>query len=137
MKEIKHCPTCGAILEDYRYGFSKRYAYALKTLYLAKEPKKTSHLDLTKGQKDHFHFLEYWGLIRRNQTPHHWEMTEFGKEFLFGHVKIPRYIWVYKAHHIPQPEGDTRPNPMISIFESGIELINKTTALSNSTPHQE
>ncbi len=138
MKQVKRCPTCGAIEQNYRYGFATRYAYALKALYLEGEPRKISQLNITKSQKDHFHLMEYWGMGLIEREPgkdHHWRVTDFGKRFLRGEVKIPKYIWIYKAQNIPQPENDQTINYSISIYETGVELMSKHRALENSTPH--
>ena len=136
--KLKRCDYCGASIQNYKYGFSKRYAYALKALYLANKPIKILHLDLSHGQADHFYLFQFWGVAERHATKkHHWIITQKGIDFLMGKIKIPKYIWTFRREHIPQPENDKTENTMITVFETGVELINKEIAIANSTPHEQ
>lgn len=136
--EFKKCEHCGSPLQVYRYPFAKRYANALKRLYFEGVPKKISHLPITKSQKDHFHLMEYWGLIERyDKKMHHWIVTQKGYDFLIGNEKIYKYVWVFKAQHVMQPENDDTVNVLVSIDEIGSEPINREKALENSVPYKE
>lgn len=109
MDESK-CLHCGAKTVEYKHNLSKGQIRPLiKLLAAGGGPASiTDDLHLIKGEYTNFAKLAYWGLAKKEgitERGGRWQITERGKEFLRGKIKLRKTVWVYR-NDVQRFEGD-------------------------------
>ena len=111
------CPTCGAKMVEYKFGFNRGLAVALRALYRADGPVAMDSLGLAYAERTNSQKLAYWKLAvpvvktkrivscmdpeevvdelnaraERQRRAGWWSITEKGKDFVEGLITIPKY----------------------------------------------
>jgi hypothetical protein len=104
-KEKKHCPHCGAAMNEHRHVLSKAIVGALRKLYAKGNATNLRELGLTRNEWDNFQKLRYWGLVyqvkiegrRQNGV---WWLTKRGGLFVRGELAVPKRVWTYRGERI-------------------------------------
>lgn len=118
------CHECGAKLVEYRFTFNRGLAVFLSRLFNADRPTRTDDLGLTYAQRTNSQKLRYWNLAEPvvNPTTERrrgwWQITEKGKQFVRGAIKIPRHA-ITKRNVVQRLEGE---EIAFSEFAEGYEV---------------
>jgi hypothetical protein len=86
------CPCCTRNVKVHRRNLHATMLKALTALAQKNEPVRSMFKFSGAGDDAK---LEHWGLIEE-VTRHHWQITQKGRDFLAGRIKVPRTILVYK-----------------------------------------
>ncbi len=87
------CPHCGGITIDYKLPFWKNWSWMAVKIYRSRHDQfHPRELDLKFSQRANLHKLRYWGLIEPGDAPGFWRMTDKGRAFVEGRVKIPSFV---------------------------------------------
>jgi hypothetical protein len=95
------CPCCGKHCEEYRFSISANLAQILLVIYQAG---RTLHVkEFARGNTYNTTLLKNFGLIQQepseDKKPFNrsglWSITDRGKAWVEGRVRIPRYVFVF------------------------------------------
>ena len=105
VKYSKTCLCCGHIDVAYNHHFSVLVLDCLKSLYYLDQQKpwaKFSFIEImpTKSEYTNFWKLRYWGLAEMEEWTG-WGITQKGREFFEGRIKIPNYVVIFKDEIMP------------------------------------
>lgn len=97
------CPLCGQHAEEYRRKITASMVATMGRMQLAivhERPSTYVHLaDIRQTSRDTA-TLQYWGLISEHPMKRGWwRVTERGREFLAGRVRVHKYAHVYNGQH--------------------------------------
>lgn len=101
-EEIQICHHCGAKMVEYSHAFNSGHAESLWKLWRSGGKKNIQTIGLTHNQYTNFYKLRYWGLAKQVEDIRGgWEITPFGKAFLFGKKTIQQNAISYRG----EPKG--------------------------------
>lgn len=105
VKYSKTCLCCGHIDIAYNHHFSVLILECLKRLQALDEIYPWQNFSFaqimpTKSQYTNFWKLRYWGLAELNEETG-WRITQKGRDFLVGNIKIPNYVVIFKDQLMP------------------------------------
>lgn len=127
--KIQYCECCNQKMQVYRRSVRKNMIQGLVIL-LDGVARKTVDLGLSAGARSDFTTLRFFGLIYRdlNQDRYEWRITQKGKLFLQGKIKIPKYIYVFNNKVKKWSEEE------VWINQIHPEKLNLDIVLENSIP---
>lgn len=111
MNEETKCHHCGAKIVRYKFSINQGIARFVIELFRAGKPVKTNDLGLTYSQRTNSQKARYWGLAQpfvneeSKRKAGWWVITEKGKKFCRGEIKIPRQVIMFR-NNIEQYKGD-------------------------------
>ncbi len=115
----ERCPHCQQIVMVRRRSIRGELIQALYQAYCLNAGAagfRVSDLKgLTRGGYADFTKLKYWDLIEPVKGEERWVVTNVGKNYLLGYLRLPKYRWIFndKVQRDPVEE----PNPMISVYQ--------------------
>lgn len=98
------CPCCDQRVKFYKNKLSARKAiYLIKLYHLTKDGNYVHALSALEANSGEYALLRHWGLIEESQeAPTEdvksnglWRITEKGKKFVLGDIKVPRHATVF------------------------------------------
>lgn len=102
------CPSCGQFVKLYKRKLNSSMARALIILFnLSKTQEWIHSREITKNVNitGDFAKMAYWKLIEEKKkeggedkrTSGIWKITERGRQFVRGQIRIPAYVFIYNA----------------------------------------
>jgi hypothetical protein len=100
------CPTCGQSTDRHKHTIARQLANVLLSVQHFTVP---FHLqkdtNLTKNQYTNFHKLKYWGLVSNRDVDNGcWYITNTGRYFLQGKIKVPKWVMTYNNHVVERSD---------------------------------
>ena len=89
----KICEHCGQKITKYKHNINKTLISGLYKLYKKGKPARLDELKLTNNEHANFQKLRYFKLIVKTDNNHNWSITEFGRGFIEGQSRCPKYVF--------------------------------------------
>ncbi len=91
------CPTCGAKTVKYRHSLNKPLLMGLISISEHDGPVNLKNLNLTRNEWDNFQKLRYWYLVKKSEKAGEWEITDSGRQWLSGTIRMERTAITYRG----------------------------------------
>lgn len=90
------CPCCTQLVKKYRYKITRVMAKQLLHLF-RKGPAEYVDFEnaVDNGRQHKGHYLAKWNLIVLNEDDRRYYLTDDGKAFIRGEIKVPKYIHTF------------------------------------------
>ena len=102
-----NCPCCGQFVKLYKRKLGSSQSRSLILLYSLNQKSEWIHSrEITKkiNITGDFAKLVYWNLILEKpkskedkRSSGFWKLTQRGKDFVLGNIKIPSHVFIYNA----------------------------------------
>jgi hypothetical protein len=99
------CGECGRFAKVYKRSLSKTTLKQLIAIYvLSGDTRRWVHIaEVVKDVNMDFNHAKYWGLVEakpnednpKKKCSGFWRLTELGRNFVSGHVSVPRYTFTF------------------------------------------
>lgn len=117
-----HCPACGQQTFLRPIDLSGILIFALRRIGWISEKEKRPAIadDMAKlGRSTYCNYsaLKYWGFIRETLVPAGWAITNEGKMFLAGAMRVPKRLWIFddRVRSVDERELGQDPSPDVSV----------------------
>lgn len=98
--ENKYCDHCGASIRHYRHNLNKGMVAGLVALMKLGGCGGLRQMRLTISQHNNFQKLRYWGLIESIKGTYDWRITEVGKSFLQGKIRVHKNVITFRGETV-------------------------------------
>ena len=135
MKKIECCQYCGAKKIVYKRSLRPVMIHFLRRISLHQIPVKLSDIwGISPNQYPDVKRLFLWGLIEERKR-FHYLITETGRDFLNGDIKLPYSVFTYRNKLVNPPFGEDV--ELVYVNEIDHEEINRDVVIKESTNKSE
>lgn len=99
------CECCGAKVVEYKHSMTRALINTLIVFYEEVGDSWGKGDMLSHNERCNFPKLRYWRLIEKKEGTSEWRIRDLGKDFLAGHLHIPKKAITYRGE-VVRREGD-------------------------------